>query len=661
MCGIAGAIGHIDPLILEAVERASLRQAHRGPDDEGFWSSLPGRGSGIGAAFAHRRLAILDLSPAGHQPMIDAETGNVIVYNGEVYNFRELRAELQQQGIGCTSDCDTEVILKAYRAWGEACVEKFRGMFAFAIWDDAKQSVFLARDRVGIKPLYIAEVGEGDLRTVLFASELRALLETGLIERTIDPVGLATFLWNGFVIGPRTIVRGVRLLPAGAAVTIDAEHGLAGSPPRRFWSLPMVADRETRPEEVVQVLREAVRLRLVSDVPLGVFLSGGVDSSVVAALAAQAADSPIRTFNISFDEQQYDESPFAAGVARALGADHTDVRLTRTMFRNNLDDALGAMDQPSFDGINTYFVSRAVREAGITVALAGVGGDELFGGYESFGRVPRAARLSRFLSMAPGSLMMPCAGLVARARMRNFGAPGPQTSWGKLPDVVSARGDLLATYQISYAMFTRRFLDQIAPGGAPADVRWGLPADRAQELRALIHDRSDLRAVSALEVSCFVTERLLRDIDCTSMATSLEVRVPLLDHEFIAAAAGLSEVERFLPLKRKILLRSIARRAAGSAMVDRPKSGFVIPLDLWCREALRREVEDVLRDEALIASVGLSPAAVEQLWNAFCSGHRGIYWSRIWALFVLLWWCREHGMAGEGGARRPVGVRIGTA
>lgn len=645
MCGIAGAVGRIDPVIVQAVARASESQAHRGPDDSGAWSSIGEAHSGLGAAFGHRRLTILDLSAAGHQPMIDPDTGNVIVYNGEVYNFRELRTELKRGGVRFTSDCDTEVVLQAYRAWGSGCVEKFRGMFALGIWDEAKREVFLARDRLGIKPLYLAEFTRSGYRTLLFATELRALLATGLVDRQIDPVALACYLWNGFVIGPNTIVRGIRLLPAGSTLTVRADDPAEPTEPKRFWQVPMENAARCTTDDVAKVLGEAVKMRLVSDVPLGVFLSGGIDSSVVAALAAKSADEPIRTFNVSFDESRYDESPYASAVARALGARHTDVRLTRNEFQSSLDNALGAMDQPSFDGINTFFVSRAVREAGVTVALAGVGGDELFGGYRSFQRVPAAARWSRRLSWLPDPVAGPIANAFARVRMRSFGDMPPQTEWGKFADVLQARGDLLATYQVSYALFNREFLSELSDGSAPVGVQIGLPENRVSELSSLVQGASDLRAVSALELACFVTERLLRDIDCTSMASSLEVRVPLLDHEVIAATAGLDDSDRFKPLMRKQVLRRIAQEHLGDALADRPKSGFVLPFEVWCREALRGEVDDLLRDVALIRSIGMNPTAVHRLWSAFQRGAPGIYWTRIWSIFVLLWWCRQYGVS----------------
>lgn len=654
MCGLAGAIGVINPTIVSAVHRMNAAMVHRGPDDEGCWSSPSSRRDQedeIGAVLAHRRLSIIDLSEAGHQPMVDPATGNAIVYNGEVYNFREIRRELESRGVSFQSHCDTEVVLHAYAAWGANCVERFRGMFAIAIWDHTRRSLFVARDRLGIKPLYLARVRPaGGRTTLLFASELRAILESDLVDRVVDPAGLATYLWNGFVIGPRTLVDGVELLPAGTTMTIGADAIESTMQPQPFWRIPDAAPGVATVSDLKHELAEAVRLRLISDVPLGVFLSGGIDSSAVAALAVQASDAPVRTFNISFDESAYDESPYAAAVAKSLGTDHTDVRLTESMFRAHLHDALEALDQPTFDGINTFFVSRAVREAGMTVALAGVGGDELFGGYRSFDDVPRAARWSRRFAPVPGGLMRMAATAIGRMKTRSFSDMPPQTRWGKLADVFAARGDLLATYQISYGLFTRDFLTMLSPVAAWIETRHGLPPDRAAALSQWIAGNPDCHAVSMLELTCYTGERLLRDIDATSMASSLEVRVPLLDHEVVQTAAGLDLDTRFKPLGRKQALRDAALGSLDPAIFERPKSGFVLPIDTWSRAAIGEEIDAAFHDASLIGSLGLDQEAIQKLWRAFQDGVPGIYWTRIWSLFILLWWCRRYGLRGRSSA-----------
>lgn len=639
MCGIAGAIGQIDGEILEAVRRMSAAQFHRGPDSDGFWRSDP-TDNGVGVVLAHRRLAIIDLTEDGHQPMADPATGNVIDFNGEIYNFQELRRELQQDGASFRSRSDTEVVLKAYARWGVDGVRRLRGMFAFALWDAALGTLLFARDRLGIKPLYLSTVTRsGGKRTLLFASEVRALLASNLLEREIDPVGLASYLWNGFVIGPNTIVRGVELLPAATWAVVDTDGALLT--PRRYWQLPASGQTPGTKDDLKEQLTAAVGMHLISDVPLGIFLSGGIDSSAIAALAVRSGSARVRTFNIGFDETEYDESEHARGVARALGTEHHELRLTKETFRQQASEALASLDQPTFDGINTYFVSRAVREAGLTVALAGTGGDELFGGYRSFHDVPWAAGWSRRLAMLPPGLLRRFANTVTRAATFPSSMP-PQTRWGKLGDALAARGDMLDTYQVSYALFSSDFAHELLKADPNGDLRMGLPTNVARELDRLIAGRRPLQAISMLELWCFLGERLLRDTDTASMASSLEVRVPFLDHEVVEAASALDDVERFEPLGRKQVLREIALGDLDRAMFERPKSGFVLPIARWARDVLRNEMTAAFDDRGFCEAAGLDPRAVGRLWSAFLGRMPGLYWSRVWAIYVLGWWCREN-------------------
>lgn len=641
MCGIAGAIGRIEPDILHAVLAASACQQHRGPDDAGNFHS--GDVGSDGAIFAFRRLAIIDLSNDGHQPMVDPASGNVIVFNGEIYNFKELRQELESLGASFRSQSDTEVILKAYARWGAAAIPRLRGMFALAIWDACHKRVLLARDRVGIKPMYLATIDRpGDRQCVLFASELRSLLATDLIDRRLNSTAVGSYVWNGFVVGPETIINGVRLLPAGSVAIVEPATGVCEL--HRYWELPSPRASANSPEQLHEALRTAMAQHMVSDVPLGVFLSGGIDSSAVTALACQQAGSErVRTFNISFDEAAYDESNYARAVAEALGTEHTDVRLTQRHFADQLDDALHSIDQPTFDAINSYFVSRAVREAGITVALAGTGGDELFGGYRSFQDIPRAARMARMLRHVPEGVLRSMARVIARIKTGRAGEIPPQTRWGKLGDVLASRGRLLQLYQTSYALFTAEFFRMLQSHDTTPELRAGLPRLRAHELDRLVGERPSLHAIATLELSNFIGERLLRDTDAASMAVSLEARVPLLDHVVIEAAAAAPPSLRFEPLGSKMLLRRIAINAGVDARVfDRPKSGFVLPIEVWARQRLKAQVQELLLDAAQCRTCGLNPEAVARLWRAFDSGAPGLYWSRIWAIYVLLWWCKEH-------------------
>jgi asparagine synthase (glutamine-hydrolysing) len=634
MCGIAGAIGRIDDHVIAAVKAMQNRIVHRGPDDQGLWSSRLTDSSHQGAAFAFRRLSIIDCSADGHQPMRDPITGNVIVFNGEIYNFQDLRCELQHAGHSFASRSDTEVILKAYQQWGTAFIEHLRGMFALALWNHSTQTVLMARDRLGIKPLYwtLATLN-GGARVVLFASEVRALLASGLVARELHEPAVASCIWNGFVAGPQTIVKGVYEFPAANIAEIQCDS--ASVNPRQYWRLPQ-AGRERNTDQLDHAFRTAAKQHLLSDVPLGVFLSGGIDSSSVTALAVEQAGCSVRTFNVSFAEQEFDESPHARAVASALGTDHTEVRLDQLRFREQLPEALDSADQPSFDGINTYFVSRAVREAGITVALTGTGGDELFGGYRSFVDLPRACRISRNSQWMPAGIRTKIGQLFTGSN--RAGDVPPQTRWGKMNDVLTTTGELLDLYQIAYGLFTADLRSQLLGIHVNGELTSGIPSARYQMLRNLCRDDPMLHAISMLELSLFIGDRLLRDTDAASMAVSIEVRLPLLDHEVVEAAAAIDPAMRFQPLGSKALLKKLALRQLDPKMFERPKSGFVLPIERWCRQELRDELENTFRDRRLCESVGLNSATIMRLWQAYQAGAKGLYRSREWSLFALLRW-----------------------
>jgi asparagine synthase (glutamine-hydrolysing) len=628
----------VDESTLDAVRAADAAQHHRGPDGHGIWFD-----SRAGIALAHRRLAVLDLSPAGAQPMHDSLRGNAIIFNGEIYNYRELRAELVRDGFAFRSQSDTEVILHAYAKWGDDCLPRLRGMFALAIWDSPQQRLVLARDPLGQKPLYCATVDhpQGG-QTLLFASELRSLLATGWLNRRIDPVGLASYIWNGFVPGPGTLVRGVRQLPPGHWMSLPT--GEVTATPVRYWSPPEARPGTTSAAEVREVMASTVQEHLASDVPLGVFLSGGLDSAAVAALAASVAPERVQTFTVGTDVEALDESAAAARVASALGTHHRTIRITGDRFLASLPEAIQSLDQPTFDGLNSFIVSRAVRNAGVTVALAGTGGDELFGGYASFREIPLAARWSRRLSWVPGSRSL--AGAVAAVRGRHR-IPA-QSRWGKSSDLLNAQGRLLPTYQVRYGLFTRGFCRQLLGRDFPDHWKFGLPQDRYRWLSGLIADQPPLHAISNLEMELFIGDRLLRDTDAAGMAASLEVRLPFVDQRLIAAVAGLPERERFGQrdrLGRKDFLRNQILDSFDPNLWNRPKAGFELPFDRWLRGPLRSTVDAVLRDEPAIANAGLNPRAVTRLWDTFLTGGRGIYWSRPWGLYALLNWCRQHAVS----------------
>jgi asparagine synthase (glutamine-hydrolysing) len=642
MCGIAGIIGQLDEPNRAALQRMSDAMIHRGPDASGTWVSAPDA-RGWGALLGHRRLSILDLSPTGVQPMVDPVTGHVVVFNGEIYNFGELRRRLVAEGQQFQSSGDTAIMLRALGLHGPGAVSWLRGMFAFACWDPKQRRLLVARDPLGIKPLYLARSADPDAGwSVAFASELRALLASGLLGPPhLDPQAVASGVWNGFVVGPGTAVKGVDLLWPGRLLELDG----AGKEVRQedFWRIPDRAPDPTMNEDgLAAILEEGLRLHLASDVPLAVFLSGGVDSSVMANLAQRAAQSPIHTFTLAFEEGEFNEGPIARRIAAAIGTQHHEVVLTEGRFVENLEAALDSLDQPTFDGLNAYYMSHAIRSAGFTVALSGTGGDELFGGYTSYRDLPVLQRWSRFAAWVPRGLQVAAATLATWPLRRSGGAVPPQTRWAKLPEMVRHGDDLLALYQLAYALFLPGFQYELLASGFAEALADGLPLAMRQRVIAETGARTPLSAISVMEQRLFLGERLLRDNDVASMASSLEQRVPLVDQILHESVDRLPDQARYRPLGRKAMLRRIGLRGLDPALFERPKSGFVLPFNRWIRRGLKDAMDQTLRDPQAIAPAGLDPAAVERLWRAFLDGAPGMYWSRVWSVYVFVRWCHRN-------------------
>ena len=595
---------------------AALR--HRGPDDEGVWTDVSGR-----AGFGNRRLAIIDLSAAGHQPMVDGAGTVALTFNGCIYNYADLRRELAASGYSFRGHSDTEVILALYLRDGAEMCRQLRGMFALAVWDGRSQTLVLARDRFGIKPLYYA-VRDGRW---VFASEIKALLASGLVQPRAKPAALAAFLRLGSVPGPMTAFEEVYELPPATVAVVD-ERGVAL---RRYWEIPApgatAPDADTAVRELQDRLADAVRCHLVSDVPLGVFLSGGVDSGAIVAMMREAGHGQIRTFSITFPESALDEGPDAARVAARYGTDHTAREVRGSDVAAELDHVIAALDQPTVDGLNTYYVSRLTRESGVIVALSGLGGDELFGGYRSFQQVPRllawqhaAARLGPArpaLAAALGVL------------------PGPRSA--KLREGLAAPPTIQAAYLTVRGLFSG---DEISTLLAPGPLRdAGRELDAARAVGALAPALPDdpVAATAMLELRAYMHNQLLRDTDVMSMAHSLEVRVPFLDHPLVEFAAGLPAPLRTNghPPKR-LLRRALADRLPPT---ETAKRGFAFPMDEWVRGALRPRVEEALREG--VGSGLLRARAVAALQARVDSGRA--HWSRLWALVVLVLWLRAVG------------------
>jgi asparagine synthase (glutamine-hydrolysing) len=642
MCGIAGLIGRMDGTNRAALKRMNDAMSHRGPDGEGFWESVPDDG-GWGVMLAHRRLSILDLTNAAAQPMVDPTTGHVVTLNGEIYNYVDLRHRLISAGHNFQSTGDTAVMLRTLSMDGRHAVKTLRGMFAFAFWNVHERSLILARDPLGIKPLYVAR--NTDSRgawSVVFASEVRAILASGLLGRPkLNPAAAGSVVWNGFMVAPQTAVQQIESVMPGE-LRVYGGRG-AESKRENYWVAPHAGD--TAPiheDELARVLQDSVRVHLASDVPLGVFLSGGVDSSAVANLAQRAAGDRVNTFTLNFDEAEFSEGRIAREVAEAIGTRHRELLLTEAHFVARLDAALDSLDQPTFDGLNSYYMSHAVREAGFKVALVGSGGDELFGGYTTFRDLPKLMRWSSSARWIPASLRIAMGRAVASLIQPSKGSFPPQTRWAKLPDMLANGDDPLALYQLAYALFVPASQRKLLGGRVDPSLTHGLPEAMRARLRSEMNSGEILPVIGLLERALFLGERLLRDTDAASMSASIEIRLPLVDQVLVENVERLPIGNRFDPIGKKAALRRIGLNGLNPQLFERPKAGFVLPYDRWLRSGLGKMIDETMRDPQAIAPTGLDPESVRRLWQAFLDGAPGMYWSRIWAIYVFIRWCHRH-------------------
>jgi asparagine synthase (glutamine-hydrolysing) len=585
MCGIAGVINSgLDHEDLESALQAMMKSMHhRGPDDRGYFISKSGN-----AGIVNTRLSILDLSSAGHQPMHSADGRYTITFNGEIYNFAALRADLQKEGEQFASDGDTEVILKMYARFGPDCVREFAGMFAFAIWDEMAQSCFLARGPLGIKPVYYYE----KTGRLIFASELRSLLSSGLFAAELEPAAAAGYLLYGAVPEPLTLAKGVRALPAGHYLIWEKSR----SRTTKYWDIQFSDDRRENVTATVRAaLTDSVRRHLVSDVALGVFLSGGVDSTTIVALASQEV-SNLLTFCISFDHPEFDEGAVAARTAKHFGTEHTDWRLDSGTAKALLNSFLEASDQPSIDGFNTYCIAKLAHDTGLKVVLSGLGGDEVFGGYRSFDLVPRMVRAGRLLN--PLSTFRRTGGALLQSVMK-------ASRISRLGRFLSGSPNMAAAYWSMRGIFSPDEVAQLLP-------RYCAEAgDNADPIEFHVPSQPTLEdEVSYLEMTRYMRNQLLRDSDVMSMAWSLELRVPFVDSQLIETVEHIPADFR-LRAGKQIVLDAIPE--IPDWVRHRPKQGFAFPFREW----IMGEWQDVFRRIEAESPVRLRS------------------WYRCWCLFAL--------------------------
>jgi asparagine synthase (glutamine-hydrolysing) len=644
MCGICGVIGIESKEVGEAVVRRMMRAiVHRGPDEEGVLLASP-------VALGSRRLSIIDL-PGGNQPIWNEAGTIAIVYNGEIYNFSELRKELQSNGHTFRTNSDTEVVVHAYENWGVDCVKRLRGMFAFAIVEMPQgpagrpERVFLARDRLGIKPLYYAKAD----RAFFFASEVRALLASGCIARKISAEALPSYLLFGSLGEPMTLVEGVVSLPPGHSLTVAVASTASASKPVAYWSVLPEFAKEKRatttatqqaqqPQQVRSLLEDAVRSHLIADVPVGVFLSSGLDSTALAALASRVQGG-IHTFTVAFPDEEFSEAKIARRTAKKLGTDHTEFTLSQLEMAERLDEAIAAFDQPSMDGVNTYFVSWAARQSGLKVALSGLGSDELFGGYSSFANTKQAARLAQAARFFPPSFRRSVARQLTEGGLFGLSADTTRKAAAAWRDPAS----LPHAYFFTRSLFTPQRVASLLGGKAGVshdmvgDSRW------AQWLRSSAMEAAAMDSftgVSWLELRSYLANTLLRDTDAMSMRNSLEVRVPFLDAPLVDYVLTLPGSQKRRGAQKKALLVEALQDLLPQEIVGQPKRTFTFPWERWLRGPLGERVAAGLADWSPALEAHIDGGVAMDVWKEFTGGRTT--WSRPWSLYVLNAWVKRN-------------------
>ncbi|MBN1405143.1 MAG: asparagine synthase (glutamine-hydrolyzing) [Candidatus Omnitrophica bacterium] len=616
MCGISGIVGSDS---IELVKAMSRRMLHRGPDDTGLRYEQ-------NVCLGHTRLSIIDISNAGHQPMSNEDDTVWITFNGEIYNFEKLKTEMEKAGHNFRSKTDTEVIVHLYEEYGERCLDYLRGMFSLAIWDRKKARLFAARDRFGIKPFFYC-FRNGRL---IFSSELKAMLASGFTKKDINTRALEDYFAYGCVPAPQTMVKDVfQLLPAHYLIFENSKLSI-----KRYWGFPLAKKmpglQKTEQEHLADIrtiLNEAVKIRMVSDVPLGAFLSGGVDSSVIVALMQKHSTRPVKSFSIVFEEEDYDEREFSEKIARKFNTDHKQILLKQEDIIKTIPAIFDSMDQPSMDGFNTFVISRAVKRAGITVALSGLGGDELFGGYSSFKTLPMVFNILKTMRLFPGS---------SKAKLA-FRLKGLTADRQKLKLIFSFLGceNLDELYYLKRTVFLPDDITNILAIDYEKNIS-SIPPAAPQEPTDAVN------RLSFLEITNYLQNMLLQDTDRMSMANSLEIRVPFLDHilvENMFTVPGHLKVGS--DFTKRLLIRS-TQDLLPREVYSRPKKGFVFPFQIWLKEGLKDYCSDALSSGNLEDIPCLNSNNVNKIWQDFLNGGKLYNYTCILTILSFVNWYKRN-------------------
>ncbi|MBA3662727.1 MAG: asparagine synthase (glutamine-hydrolyzing) [Bacteroidetes bacterium] len=625
MCGITGILSAtIGKGKREGIVKGMNKcLAHRGPDNDGIWS-------GDELTMGHRRLSIIDLSPESDQPFFSTDKRYVIVYNGELYNYRDLKLQLQRTAHGTSEKpyffktaSDTEVILAAFIRWGKECLHYFSGMYAFAIYDTQEKELFIARDRIGVKPLYYYYSDD----VFVFSSEIRPIIHSEIKTFSMDQEVLPEYFMYQTVLAPRTIIKGIKMLMPGHYVELKEGKAIL----TEYYSVNKISkvsddlSYEQVCGKVNELLALSVQQRLVADVPFGAFLSGGIDSSAVVGLMSKVSSEKIETFNISFDESEFSESQYARIIAKKFNTSHHEIKLTPADFLKQLPEALAAMDHPGGDGPNTYIVSKATKQAGVTMALSGIGGDELFAGYDVFKRMWDLKKKA-WLNMIP-RIVRQAGGELVKQRKRSV-------SGNKIAELLGEREiSFSSAYPLNRSVFTQSELKVLLKSSDPFNSIKKIVSEVPQAEDHL------LSAVSLCEINTYLQNTLLRDTDQMSMAVALEVREPFLDHKLVEFVLSVNDKHKYPHSPKKLLVDSLGDLLPPE-IVNRPKMGFTLPWKEWLKNDLKSFCEKHMNE--LSEREFCNQTEIKKLWQRFLANDPTVTWSRIWHLVVLNNWLDQN-------------------
>lgn len=630
MCGIVGIFDLKEKREInrDLLSRMNETQFHRGPDEGGLYVE-PGLG------FGHRRLSIIDLS-SGQQPMISRDKNAVLTFNGEIYNFLELRQELEALGYRFETHCDTEVILYGWQAWGEGCVDKLRGMFAFAVWDRDQQTLFLARDRLGVKPLYYAELANGQF---IFGSELKSLKEHPELPRTLDPTAIEDYFGFGYIPDPKTIYKNVYKLEPGYCLTI--KHGTKNYQPRQYWDVHFAPqqqqDERAVADELIERLREAVKIRMVADVPLGAFLSGGVDSSAVVALMAGLSPDPVNTCSISFGDPAFNEAKFAVQVADRYHTAHRVEQVDPDDF-SLIDKLAGLYDEPYADSsaLPTYRVCELAKKQ-VTVVLSGDGGDENLAGYRRYRWHTYEEQMRSWL---PDSIRKPVFGLLGQVY--------PKADWA--PKIFRAKStfesiarDSLEGYFHSVSVLSNELRNNLFSDSFKQELQGYKAVEVFRKYAEQAPTDNPLSLVQYLDIKTYLPGDILTKVDRASMAHALEVRVPLLDHKLVEWMATLQPDMKLKGREGKYIFKKALENYLPNDILYRPKMGFSVPLNAWFKGPLKDKVRNALLGETMKQSGLFNQSFLEHMVNQHQNGLRD-HSAAIWSLLMFEAFLRNEGL-----------------